>query len=35
LSLAEKRRRADAVIENAKGPEQIAAQVNELLAQWK
>src|ERR1043166_3282500 len=31
MPLAEKRRRADAVIENAAGPEQVAAEVREVL----
>ncbi len=35
MPLAEKRRRADAVIANDAEPEQIAAQVQSLLERWK
>ena len=34
MPLQEKRQRADAVIDNSAGPEQITAQVEKLLAQW-
>ncbi len=35
MPLSEKRRRADAVVENAAGPEQVAAQVRRLLHDWR
>jgi dephospho-CoA kinase len=34
MPTSEKRRRADAVVDNSGAPEQIAVQVRELLARW-